>query len=216
MYGPVINKTIGITIISLTMLGCSDDSESEPIELSEQFQGVYINQNSGDINSAVLANSDHGEFLLIDFLSDIAFAPSPFLQSTNSIDYSQYKEGALGSWTLQTGDYHVDFSENTAVSDQLGVELDKSISEPLANIDPSWNLMGSKFKFTAGNSITYEGYLEFDDDGYWELDDDLPFIDSSGQMVASNAEVIVFIKSGKTYSIIYDKKMNSVVSIDVL
>ncbi|NGZ15279.1 hypothetical protein HGG78_16210 [Vibrio aestuarianus] len=212
-----MKKLIGISLISLALLGCTDDSDdNSPTELSDQFEGIYINESTNNVNSAIIANDDQGDFLLIDFVSNIIFVPLSFSQTPNSIDYNQYKEGALGSWTIQTGSYGVDFSGNTANSEQLGVILNKTTSESLVNIAPDWNVVGSHFTFTSSNSITYSGYLEFDSDGYWELNDDLPFTDSSGQMVASNAEIIVFIKSGKTYSVIYDKQLSSVIAIDVI
>ncbi|MEZ8862913.1 hypothetical protein [Vibrio sp. 10N.247.311.51] len=212
-----MKKLIGTALISLALLGCSDDSDdNSSTELSDQFKGIYVNESTNSVSSAVIANDDQGDFLLIDFVSNIVFVPLSFSQTPNSIDYSQYKEGALGSWIIQTGSYGVDFSGNTANSEQLGVILSKSTSESLVNIAPDWNVVGSRFTFTSSNSITYSGYLEFDSGGYWELNDDLPFTDSSGQMVASNAEIIVFIKSGKTYSVIYDKQLNSVIAIDVI
>ncbi|MFA0179146.1 hypothetical protein BCU22_022575 (plasmid) [Vibrio cyclitrophicus] len=212
-----MKKLIGTTLISVALLGCSDDSDdNSSTKLSEQFEGIYINESTNSINSAIIANDDQGDFLLIDFVSNMTFVPLSFSQSPSSIDYSQYKEGALGSWTMQTGSFGVDFSGNTANSEQLDVILNKSTSESLVNIAPDWNMVGSHFHFTSSNSITYSGHLEFDSGGYWELNDDLPFTDSSGQMVASNAEVIVFIKSGKTYSVIYDMQLSTVIAIDVI
>ncbi|MFA0175803.1 hypothetical protein AB4472_11625 [Vibrio lentus] len=213
-----MKKIICAAVVSIALIGCSDDSNSNSnsnIELSEQFEGLYLNESAGIVNSAVISNDDQGDFLLIDFASKTSFVPSPFSETTNSIDYNQFKEGTSGSWINNTGSFKVSFSGMIANSDQLGVDLNKSSSDPLGSISPTWNVIGSNFSFTSDNGNTYSGTLEFDSSGYWELDDDFPFTDSSGNLVSSTAEIIVFVRSGKTYSIIYDKQFSRVIDIDI-
>lgn len=210
-----MKKIVCTVMISVVFIGCSGDGGSDSVGLSEQFDGLYLNESTGNVTSAVIASDDQGEFLLINFSSKIAFVPFPFSESVNAIDYNQFKEGTAGSWINNTGSYKVSFSGMVANSDQLGVSLNKSSSDSLRNISSDWNVSGNSFSFNSDNSITYSGTLEFNSDGYWELDDDFPFMDSSGQLVSSNAEIILFIKSGKTYSIIYDKQFNRVISIDI-
>jgi len=208
-----MNKKYLCILLPAILAGCGSDSGGDNDDFYDQYEGLYVGQ-SGYMFFDDTSNNILHDVIIVDTVNNTVSVPTYAELNGLDISFSSFYEGMVpDNWSLLSNTPNtIKLSGHNAEVSILNETLTKVRSGRLTSYQGLEITNFGNFTLTTGG-CTYTGRYEFDDNGYYELDDDIPMGDTCGRLNNVNTEMYFFERNSKAYSLIYDKHFNTVVSI---